>query len=84
MRLIVVESPTKAKTISEFLGRGYMVLSSYGHIRDLPARTFGVDLEHDFKPKYVIPPKAKKTAQELKAAAKKADLVILATDEDRE
>jgi len=84
MKLVIVESPTKSKTINKYLGPKYKVLSSYGHIRDLPERSFGVDLEHDFKPKYVIPAKAKKTAKELKEAAKKADLVILATDKDRE
>jgi len=84
VKLVIVESPTKAKTISEYLGRDYTVLSSYGHIRDLPTKAFGVDLEHDFKPKYVIPTKAKKAARELKEAAKKASLVILATDQDRE
>ena len=84
MKLVIVESPAKAKTISKYLGRNYKVLSSYGHIRDLPKNALGIDLDHDFKPKYVIPTKAKKAAKELKDAAKKADLVILATDEDRE
>jgi len=84
MNLVIVESPTKSKTISKYLGPDYKVLSSYGHIRDLPIRALGVDIEHDFKPKYVIPTKAKKAAKELKDAAKKTDIVILATDEDRE
>jgi len=84
MKLVIVESPTKSKTINKYLGPKYKVLSSYGHIRDLPQRTLGVDLKKDFKPKYVIPPKAKKAAKELKEAAKKSDIVILATDRDRE
>jgi len=84
MKLVIVESPTKSKTINKYLGPKYKVLSSYGHIRDLPQRTLGVDLKKDFKPKYVIPTKAKKAVKELKDAAKKSDQVILATDTDRE
>jgi len=84
MKLIIVESPTKAKTITKFLGKDYKVLSSFGHIRDLPKSTLGVDVENDFKPKYVIPIKARKVLKELKKATKKSDSVILATDEDRE
>ena len=82
--LLIVESPTKAKTLSKFLGSGYLVRSSFGHVRDLPKSSLGVDVEHNFKPKYVIPPKAKKVIAELKDAAEKSDDVILATDEDRE
>jgi len=84
MNLIIVESPTKSKTISKFLNEDYQILSSYGHIRDLPKAELGVDTEHGFKPRYVIPTKARKTVKQLKDAAKKAKLVILATDEDRE
>ena len=84
MNLIIVESPTKAKTITKFLGPKYRVLSSYGHIRDLPKSELGVDVEQNFKPKYIIPLKARKNANILKKEAKKADLIILATDEDRE
>ena len=84
MKLVIVESPTKSKTINKYLGSDYKVLSSYGHIRDLPERALGIDLKKDFNPKYVISAKKKKVAKELKDAAKKADLVILATDEDRE
>lgn len=84
MKLIIVESPTKSKTLTRFLGKEYKILSSYGHVRDLPIRKLGVDVEHNFKPEYVIPTKAKKIVKELKAAAKKADLIILATDKDRE
>ena len=83
-KLVIVESPTKAKTISRFLGKDYKVESSYGHIRDLPKSKLSVDVEKDFEPTYVIPPKSKKRVSELKSLAKKADLVILATDEDRE
>jgi len=84
MDLIIVESPTKAKTISKFLNGKYRVESSFGHIRDLPSRELGVDLENNFTPKYVIPTKAKKTVTALKSAAAKANEVILASDEDRE
>jgi DNA topoisomerase-1 len=84
MDLIIVESPTKAKTISKFLNGKYRVESSFGHIRDLPSRELGVDLENNFTPKYVIPTKAKKTVNALKSAATKASEVILASDEDRE
>jgi len=83
-KLIIVESPTKAKTISKFLGKGYKVLSSFGHVRDLPTSTMGIDIEHGFAPKYVIPKKATKTVAELRAAAKAADEIYFATDEDRE
>lgn len=83
-KLIIVESPTKAKTISKFLGRGYKVLSSFGHVRDLPTSTMGIDIKHDFAPKYVIPKKATKVVAELRAAAKSADEIYFATDEDRE
>lgn len=84
MTLIIVESPTKAKTIGKFLGQEYQVESSFGHIRDLPKSEMGVDIEHGFTPKYVIPTKAKKIVSGLKADAKKATEVILASDEDRE
>ncbi|MDO8470658.1 MAG: type I DNA topoisomerase, partial [bacterium] len=84
MKLIIVESPTKSVTIGKFLGKGYVVRSSFGHIRDLPKGKLGVDVEHDFSPEYVIPTKARKTVTALKKEAKKAEAVILATDEDRE
>lgn len=84
MKLIIVESPTKAKTIAKFLGRTYTVKSSYGHVRDLPKSEMGIDIEHDFAPRYIIPTKAKTRVAELKKLALKADEVILATDEDRE
>src|SRR3989344_5242224 len=85
MKLVIVESPTKAKTISKFLGGGdFVVKSSFGHIRDLPKSKLGIDIAHDFEPTYVIPAKAKKVVTELKADTDKADEVILATDPDRE
>jgi len=79
-----VESPTKAKTIQKFLGNDFIIKSSFGHVRDLPKRELGVDVENGFKPKYVIPTKAKKVVSELKKESAKADNTILATDEDRE
>ncbi len=82
--LVIVESPTKAKTISKYLGSNYKVLSSFGHIRDLPKSKIGVDTDHNFEPTYTIPTKAKKKVSELKKALKEADEVLLATDEDRE
>ncbi|MDD4409820.1 MAG: type I DNA topoisomerase [Candidatus Pacebacteria bacterium] len=83
-KLIIVESPTKANTIKKFLNKEYTVLSSYGHIRDLPKSELGVDPEKDFKIKYVIPTKAKKNVTLLKKEVEKAELVFLATDPDRE
>jgi DNA topoisomerase-1 len=82
--LVIVESPTKAKTISRFLGPGYRVASSYGHIRDLPKSKLGIDVERNFAPTYLIPPKAKEVVAALKKEVKSASRVILATDEDRE
>ncbi len=82
--LIIVESPTKAKTISSFLGSDFLLESSFGHVRDLPKSTLGVDLENNYAPHYLVPTKAKKTITKLKGLMKKADRVILATDEDRE
>jgi DNA topoisomerase-1 len=84
MNLVIVESPTKARTIQKFLGKSYKVESSFGHIMDLPKTTLGVDVEHNYEPSYVVPAKAKKVVATLKELAKKADEVILATDEDRE
>lgn len=84
MKLLIVESPTKAKTISRFLDKTYKVESSYGHVMDLPKNKLGVDPENNFQPEYVIPEKAKKQVLKLKKLAEKADTIILATDEDRE
>jgi len=84
MKLIIVESPTKAKTITKFLGKDYTVKSSYGHVRDLPAKELGVDIKNGFLPTYIIPGKATDRVRDLQKLTKKADEVILATDEDRE
>ncbi|MFZ4648626.1 MAG: type I DNA topoisomerase [Patescibacteria group bacterium] len=84
MKLIIVESPTKAKTIAKFLGKDFYVESSFGHIRDLPQKEMGIDIENGFTPKYVVPLKSKKTVSTLKALVAKSDGVILASDEDRE
>ena len=85
--LIIVESPAKAKTISNFLGKDYKVVASKGHIRDLPKTTFGIDIDDktgDFIPKYSIPRDASATVKELKKLAKEAETIYIATDEDRE
>lgn len=82
--LVIVESPAKAKTISKFLGRNYTVKASMGHVRDLPRSQFGVDVENGFQPKYITVRGQGKILQELRAAAKKSDRVLLATDPDRE
>lgn len=84
IKVVIVESPTKAKTISKFLDSSYHVTSSFGHIRDLPRSKIGVDVEHDFEPHYIIPRLAKPRVKALKEQAKKATEIILATDEDRE
>lgn len=84
MNLIIVESPTKAKTIGKFVGKDFVVESSYGHIRDLPKSKIGIDIRHDFEPTYIIPKKAEPVVANLQKLAKKAERVILATDEDRE
>ena len=81
--LIIVESPAKAKTIKKYLGKDFEVKSSYGHVRDLPKSTLGVDVDNNFAPEYVVPLKAKKNVTELKKIAKRADEVYFATDEDR-
>lgn len=82
--LVIVESPAKAGTIQKFLGKDFIVKSSYGHIRDLQENGLSIDIENGFKPQYVIPAEKKKTVSELKKAAKEASLVWLASDEDRE
>jgi len=84
MKLLIVESPTKAKTLERFLGPNYKVRSSYGHIRDLPKDELGVDIENNFKPKYIVLSKSKKIVSALKKESEKAKTIILATDEDRE
>ena len=83
--LVIVESPAKAKTIEGYLGKGFTVKSSIGHIRDLPKKGgMAIDIENGFKPKYVISEDKTKVVNELKSEVKKADTIWLATDEDRE
>lgn len=84
MKLVIVESPTKAKTISKFLDKNYQIESSFGHVRDLPKSKLGIDLENNFEPQYIVPRKNQKRVTALKKVAKKSEEVILATDEDRE
>src|SRR6478735_7685333 len=97
-RLVIVESPAKARTIKGYLGDGFVVESSVGHIRDLPERAadipeaykkekwarLGVDVDHDFEPLYIVDPDKKKKVSELKKLLKESDELLLATDEDRE
>ncbi|MDB9912906.1 type I DNA topoisomerase [Flavobacteriaceae bacterium] len=82
--LVIVESPAKAKTIGKYLGKDFKVASSFGHIADLPSKELGVDVDGDFTPKYIIPSDKKSLVKELKSQAKKAEMVWLASDEDRE
>lgn len=81
--LVIVESPAKAKTIEKFLGKDYKVLSSYGHIRDLSKKNYGIDLK-TFQPEYEVPADKEKLVRDLKAEAAKAENIWLASDEDRE
>lgn len=82
--LVIVESPTKARTLQKFLGDKYKIEASMGHVRDLPKSELGVDVEKDFEPKYIIPRDKKKKVNELKKMAKEADVLWLASDPDRE
>jgi len=82
--LVIVESPAKAKTIEGYLGKDFIVKSSFGHVRDLPSKDISIDIEHDFAPNYVVPKDKKKLVQELKKLSDNAETVWLATDEDRE
>lgn len=84
MDLVIVESPAKAKTIEGFLGKGFTVKSSYGHVRDLTKKGVAIDIDNNFEPNYDVMPDKKKVVTELKSLAKKSDTVWLATDEDRE
>ncbi|MFZ5366234.1 MAG: type I DNA topoisomerase [Patescibacteria group bacterium] len=84
MDLIIVESPTKARTLSQFLGGNYQIVSTMGHIRDLPEKKFGIKTDKDFEPQYVLIPGKSEIIENLKAKAKKADKIFLATDPDRE
>ena len=82
--LVIVESPAKAKTIKKYLGAGYVVKASVGHVKDLPKKKMGIDIEHDFQPEYVVIEGKKKVLDEITAAAKIAGRVLLAPDPDRE
>ena len=82
--LIIVESPTKARTLSKFFGDDYKIEASMGHVRDLPKAKLGVDVDKDFEPTYVIPKDKRKIVENLKHIAKDASDIILATDPDRE
>ncbi|MCA1744269.1 MAG: DNA topoisomerase I [Bacteroidales bacterium] len=84
MNLVIVESPAKAKTIEKFLGKDFLVKSSYGHIRDLAKKDFGVDVAKSFEPQYIVSPDKKEIVKELKSLVKKSDMIWLASDEDRE
>ena len=82
--LVIVESPAKARTIERYLGADYQVLASYGHVRDLPENPgkgkFGVDVDHDFEPEYVISEDRRKQVSDIEKAARGSDMVYLATD----
>ncbi|MFA5224898.1 MAG: toprim domain-containing protein, partial [Candidatus Omnitrophota bacterium] len=82
--LVIVESPTKAKTISKILGDDYLVVSSMGHIIDLPQKELGVDIDNKFKPEYVVIPSRKKLMTQLRKDAKNKEKIYVATDPDRE
>lgn len=82
--LVIVESPSKAKTINKYLGRDFKVLASVGHIKDLPKKGLGVDVENDFEPTYEVMPGKEKVVRELKEAAREAETIYIATDPDRE
>jgi len=82
--LVIVESPAKAKTLSQFLGKDYAVKASLGHVRDLPEKELGIDINNDFSPKYVVVPGKKKVLKEIKEGAQSAKAIYLATDPDRE
>lgn len=84
MRLVIVESPTKARTLSRYLGKGYEIAASMGHVRDLPKKTLGVDIKHDFKPEYVVVSGKEDVVKELRLQAKKALEIYLSMDPDRE
>src|ERR1041385_7620103 len=84
MNIVVVESPAKAKTINKYLGPGYEVLASFGHVRDLPAKDGSVDPDHDFKMLWEVDDKSQKRLNDIARAVKGADGLILATDPDRE
>lgn len=82
--LVIVESPAKSATIKKFLGEGFEVKASFGHVVDLPQKEMGIDIKNGFAPKYIVSPDKTKVVSELKSLAKGADKVWIATDEDRE
>ncbi|RYD69313.1 MAG: DNA topoisomerase I, partial [Sphingobacteriales bacterium] len=82
--LVIVESPAKAKTIEKFLGKDFIVRSSFGHVRDLPKDNNAIDIKNGFKPTYVISPDKKEVIAQLKKLSKEMDMVWLASDDDRE
>ena len=82
--LVIVESPAKAKTIKQYLGKSYSVMASFGHVRDLPKSQLGIDLEHNFEPKYITIRGKGDLLAKLKKAAKESKKIYLATDPDRE
>ena len=84
MKLVVIEGPGKRETLKKYLGSGYEVFASKGHVRDLPAKDLSIDLNHNFEPKYEILPDKKDVVADLKKKAQKADEILLATDPDRE
>ena len=84
MKLIIVESPTKAKTLGRFLGEGWEVMATMGHIKDLPKSKLGVDVEHDFAPTFETVAKKTETIKKITTLAKKAEIIYLASDPDRE
>ena len=84
MYLVIVESPTKARTIGRFLGNDYQIIASMGHVVDLSKKKLGVDVDNDFSPDYQVIEDKKKTIKELKEKASRANTIILATDPDRE
>jgi len=83
-KLVIVESPAKARTLNKILGRGYTIKASLGHVRDLPKSNLGVNVEKDFAPKYFVLPQKEKVINEIEEAASKASFIYLATDPDRE
>ncbi|MBR2626403.1 MAG: toprim domain-containing protein [Lentisphaeria bacterium] len=83
-KLLIVESPTKARTIGRMLNKDYDIVASMGHVRDLPEHDFGIDIENSFAPLYVDTPRSRPVVKNLKESAKKADEIYLATDPDRE
>lgn len=84
MKLVVIEGAGKVKTVEKYLGKGYKVFATKGHVRDLPKKTLAVNVKKDFEPKYEIMPDKTETVKELKNLASKADAIYLATDPDRE